>query len=375
VKKDDTPSGKTETAGNRAGPDFCFTVNPVSGEGINELFSRLATMLVDKTSTIASLTIFGAVTARTAADEAMRRVLGPANWPVTWAEGLSADGRPISGIQAFACRAGSAHPLTLNGRVVGSVIDDAGARHCLLGGLEPDKLSKSPVDQLKQTLETLEKALEQAGFSLSDVIRTWFYVDEILSWYDEFNEARTKAYAKVKFRGGSSPTSTAVSARNPAGAALVASAWALKPRDKSAEVTEIPSPMQCPAVDYGSSFSRAVEISSPLEKRLLISGTASIAPDGQTAWPGDVRRQIDLTMDVVESILTSRHFGLSDVTRATAYFKNRADIPHMAAWCARRGLQSLPVAAVQCGICRDDLLFELEADAFRRFAGSTPGSQ
>ena len=60
----------------------------------------------------------------------------------------------------------------------------------------------------------------------------------------------------------------------------------------------------------------------------------------------------------------SRGFGFSDITRATAYFKNRADIPALAAWCLARGLRSLPFIAARCGICRNDLLFELEADAW-----------
>jgi len=108
-----------------------------------------------------------------------------------------------------------------------------------------------------------------------------------------------------------------------------------------------------------------MEISSTLGRRLLISGTASIALGGRTLWPECLRRQIYLTMDVVEAILESRGYGFPDITRATAYFKDRAGIPAFAAWCAERGFRSLPFVAAQCGICRDDLLFELEADAWQ----------
>jgi enamine deaminase RidA (YjgF/YER057c/UK114 family) len=108
-----------------------------------------------------------------------------------------------------------------------------------------------------------------------------------------------------------------------------------------------------------------MEISSPGGRRLLISGTASISPGGQTLWPGNLRRQIHHTMEVVEVILASRGFEFSDITRATAYFKHRAGLPEFAAWRAGRDLRSLPALAAQCGICRDDLLFELEADAWK----------
>jgi enamine deaminase RidA (YjgF/YER057c/UK114 family) len=303
-------------------------------------------------------------------DEAMRRVFGQIHWPVTWVEGTAYGDQPVAGMQVFAFRADQVKPVTLGGQVVGSVFEDGSMRHCLLGGLVPSHSSAARPDQFRQTLDHLQTALNQAGFSLGDVIRTWFYLDELLSWYDGFNEARIQAYAGVKFRGGSSPASTGISGRNPAGTALVAGAWAVQPLHSDAWVEEIQSPLQCPAAAYGSLFSRAMEITSLHDRHLLISGTASIAPEGQTLWPGDLRRQIDLTMQVVESILASRGFAFSDITRATAYFKNRADIPEFSAWCADRGLRSLPVISAQCGICRDDLLFELEADARR----SPPGS-
>jgi enamine deaminase RidA (YjgF/YER057c/UK114 family) len=369
MKNDDTEfvaMGKTEPC---TGSEFSFTVKPLPGEGIMEVFSRLAVALKNTDTTMVNLIVFGSVNARPAGDKAMRRIFGQISWPVTWVEGAAYDNQPIAGMQAFAFSADRVNPVTLNGHVVGSVFDDGAMRHCLLGGLRPDFSSASRPDQFRQTLGNLETALEQAGFSLGDVIRTWFYLDQLLCWYGAFNEARTQAYARVKFRAGSPPASTGVSGRNPAGTALVAGAWALQPLHASAQVAEVPSPLQCPASAYGSSFSRAMEISSLHGRRLLISGTASIAPDGRTLWPGNLRRQIDLTMQVVESILARRGFAFSDITRAAAYFKNRADIPAFPAWCADRGLRSLPAITAQCGICRDDLLFELEADAWK----STPG--
>ncbi len=79
-------------------------------------------------------------------------------------------------------------------------------------------------------------------------------------------------------------------------------------------------------------------------------------------------KQIDLTLQVVEAILVSRGFRFSDVTRATAYFKHLSDIPKFDAWRARHAMGSFPAIATQCGICRDDLLFELEADAWKSAA-------
>ena len=331
----------------RLAPGSEFAVKPLPGEGIMEMMTRLSVALKDSDTTPANLIVFGSVRACPAAEEAMRRIFGRIDWPVTWVEGNAGHGHPIAGIQALAFSAGRVTPITLHGRVVGSVFEEGAIRHCLLGGLGPDTRSASRPDQFRQTMGNLETALHQAGFALDDIVRTWFYLDKLLSWYGEFNEARTREYKRIKFRTGSLPASTGISGPNPAGTALVMGAWALQP---------------LPA--YGSSFSRAMEISCLRGRHLLVSGTASIAPGGQTMWPEDVRQQIVLTMEVVEAILESRGFGFSDITRATAYFKHRADIPAFADWRAGRELRSLPFVAAQCGICRDDLLFELEADAW-----------
>lgn len=346
------------------GSEFCFTVNPLPGEGIVEMFRRLALALQDTGTVLVKLMVFGSVSAHPAAEEAMRRVFSRIDWPVTWVEGASGNGDPIAGMQAFAFSAGRVERLAHNGRVVASVFEDGAIRYCLLGGLGPNRCSIPPADQFRETLELLETSLAQAGFLLGDVARTWFYLDELLSWYDPFNEARTRLYSRLQFRSGSLPASTGISGRNPAGAALVAGALAVQPLDSSARVVEVRSPLQCPALAYGSSFSRAMEISSAQGRRLLISGTASVAPGGHTIWQGDIRQQIRHTMEVVEVILASRGFGFSDITRATAYFKNRADMPDFPAWCAARDLRSLPVVITHCGICREELLFELEADAW-----------
>lgn len=346
------------------GAELSLTIKSLPGEGIRAMFDRLAVTVRESAATIVHLMVFGSVNASAAGKHAMERVLGKTDWPVTWVEGAACDGRPITGMQIFAVVGGEVRRVTLNGRIVGSVFENGPARHCQLGGLGPNETSGSPATQTRQTLENLEAALAQAGFSLADTVRTWFYLDDLLSWYGEFNQARTQAYARTRFRSGALPASTGVAGRNPAGAALVVGAWAVQPIHPSTRVEEIASPLQCPASAYGSSFSRAMEITSAAGRRLFISGTASLAPDGRTLGKGDARAQVGLTMEVVEAILRSRGFTFADLTRATAYFKLRSDVRAFRAWCGARDLHSLPVLAIHCDICRDDLLFELEADAW-----------
>ncbi|HEY9248467.1 MAG TPA: endoribonuclease L-PSP, partial [Rariglobus sp.] len=93
--------------------------------------------------------------------------------------------------------------------------------------------------------------------------------------------------------------------------------------------------------------------------------TASIAPGGDSIWPGDPARQIAQTMDVIAAILRSRGLGFADVTRASAYFKRVQDLPHFERWLGSHGFGSMPYLPMHCDVCRDDLLFELELDACR----------
>lgn len=357
------------------GAEISLTVKSLPGEGVAGMFGRLAETLKELDATTLHLQVFGSVGARAAGMEAMRESFGAIDWPVTWVEGAACDGGPIAGLQALAFAGGEVQRLRADGRVVGSVFEDGAFRHCLLGGLGPNEITAPRTEQTKQTLDQLAAALAQGGFAFADVARTWFFLDNMLAWYDEFNRVRTQIYSGIKFRTGALPASTGIGGRNPALSALVAGAWAARPLNAGARVAEIASPLQGPASAYGSAFSRAIEMSSPQGRRLLISGTASIAPDGRTLWQDDARGQVAQTMRVVEAILRSRDFSWPDLTRATGYFKHQPDARLFGEWCAAHDQPNLPVVLTNCDVCRDDLLFEIELDAWRSNQLGNPAGQ
>jgi enamine deaminase RidA (YjgF/YER057c/UK114 family) len=101
----------------------------------------------------------------------------------------------------------------------------------------------------------------------------------------------------------------------------------------------------------------------PGQRRIYVSGTASIAPGGETVHPDDAAQQVKTTMEVVRAILTSREMDWEDVTRAIGYFKHGEDAPLFARYCQEHGLPDLPVVIAKNDICRDELLFEVEVDA------------
>lgn len=356
-------AGKRDGA---AAGERTLTIGPRDGESPRETMRRVVAEVEATGAACAALFVYGRVEAAGMV-EAVEWLAGETQAPVTWVECAAVrESAPLAGVQAVCWRGGELQRVRVGGRVVGSVVEDGRARHCWLGGIRPQVLSLPRAAQVQQLLSVAELALDLAGFELRDVVRTWYYNDDILAWYGDFNRARTMIYRVVQWRSGSLPASTGIGARNRAGAALEVAFRAWRPAGEPAGVVtprEIASPLQCPAPAYGSSFSRAMEVHSGGARWLSVSGTASIHPDGKTAWVGDVRRQVDLTMEVVAAILASRGMGWRDVVRATAYWRDGAAAPMFREWQEAQGQGALPVVHTASVVCRDDLLFEIEVDA------------
>jgi enamine deaminase RidA (YjgF/YER057c/UK114 family) len=96
---------------------------------------------------------------------------------------------------------------------------------------------------------------------------------------------------------------------------------------------------------------------------LLISGTASIAPDGKTSYPDEPEKQIRLTMEIVKAILESRGMNWNDLFRGIAYFKDMTCLPVYRQVAAELNIPRFPLAISHADICRHDLFFEIEVDA------------
>jgi len=243
----------------------------------------------------------------------------------------------------------------------GRFFEDSDAKYCVLGDVRPTNPHDTRGAQTTDVLEAIRHALADAGMDFGNVVRTWFYNDDILAWYTEFNQARTAFFQ----RHGISliPASTGIGVSNASGDVLVAKAIAVQPKTGAVTVRRVESPLQREPSAYGSSFSRAMEVADPAGRMLYISGTASILLNGETVHVGDAAAQVAKTMEVVEAILEKNGMSFADTTRAIAYFRHAEDIPLWEEYCRARQLPPLPVIVTQCVICRDDLLFEIELDA------------
>jgi enamine deaminase RidA (YjgF/YER057c/UK114 family) len=334
-----------------------ITAVPSDGESSSEVFRRMADLLEREQARMISQEIFGPWAQEGDGMNLLAEAFGRITWPVTWLE------QDWAGTQAWAITGAEVKPLKQEGRIRGSLFEDSSAVYGRLGGVVPSDPSQPREAQAREVFLQMEEILQRAGLDFSHVLRTWFFNENILSWYKEFNRARKIFFEERGVFQGLLPASTGVGGFNPFGAGLTAGLFAVKPKQENVEVKAVDSPLQGRAYDYGSAFNRAVELTLPPYRWLFISGTASIAPEGETVHLGDIHGQISRTMEVVLAILQSRGMDWGNVVRAVAYFKELRDISAFNNYCDRHKLDDLPILRTQNILCREDLLFEIETEA------------
>jgi len=342
-----------------------ITAHAEKNANMYSMFKDVADFVKEHDAQIITQFVFGGCEFHREGIPEIERNSGKIEWPVTWMQGDGCSGVDLSGTQLCAVSGINVSPIDVEGEVIGTYFEDDNAEYCFLGDARPTDISVPREEQARATFDKMCRGLQSVGMAFSQVVRTWLYLDRLLEWYGPFNKVRTEFFNEYGVFDGLVPASTGIGMRNPAGAAVISDLFAVKPKTNQVTIREVVSPLQCPAIDYKSSFSRAVEILYPDYKRVLISGTAGINPDGTTAHLGDTAAQIDLTMQVIEEILKSCDMTWDDTTRAIAYFKDMRDLPLYYAYCKVHNLPRFPLALSHADICRDDLLFEIELDALR----------
>jgi enamine deaminase RidA (YjgF/YER057c/UK114 family) len=117
------------------------------------------------------------------------------------------------------------------------------------------------------------------------------------------------------------------------------------------------------ATEYGSAFARAIEVGIGDARYVFVSGTASIDDQGRTVHAGDFETQARYTLEAVQALLEGAGASLADVGQATAFLANPADGRALERIVARSGLRDVPLVTTVADVCRQDLLFEIDATA------------
>ncbi|MCE5184635.1 MAG: hypothetical protein LLF76_00725 [Planctomycetaceae bacterium] len=324
---------------------------------IEQVFQQISKMCVTHDATMIYLRFFVKETVFRTVQSCWRRFPEAARGPVTWIVQPEKAGIPDLSLQGYAVNAPDVQPIYDRGKISGFRFGDHHAS-CLHLNVH-SRPSDQPADSAFSVFEGMQRQLRLAGSDFSHTVRTWLFADRILSWYGQLNQERDRFFQQHGIFDKLVPASTGIGAANPLGAALTAELLAIEPADGRTTIEKIASPMQCEALDYRSSFSRAILITTPNRKKLYISGTASIGSDGRTEHLNDCARQIELTMQVIGALAKSGSMTWSDSVEAIAYFKDSRDFALFDEYCAKYGLD-LPHIKIEADICRSELLFELE---------------
>jgi len=237
-------------------------------------------------------------------------------------------------------------------------------------GREDLTLPLSKPAQTRFMFERAERILRDNNASYKNVARTWLYLSKILQWYPEFNRERNEKYGEFGIMPGQGdstlmlPSSTGIGADTPSGAAVSMDLLAaVEDDDTPSALIKLSNRKQLDAFRYGAAFSRGAVIREDNLNVIQISGTAAIDEHGVSLYPDDIRSQINCTFDRIETLLDQEGAGLRNVAAATVFLKSPEHAPVFWKMAADRGLSDFPAVCVVADVCREELLFEIDAEA------------
>jgi enamine deaminase RidA (YjgF/YER057c/UK114 family) len=360
-----------------------FLVASVAGEedaaaAAQAAYAGIGEALSDRRMTIVHERIFGSLRLEAAVMRERKAALSeqqvPTDGQVTYIAGDPPWGEGLSGIIIHAVSSGDADDVwtIMNGETsCGRGWRRNGATYLQLQNIQGQAGSRP--GQVRKMLDRAESILRRNGASYKDVARTWLYLSEILDWYPEFNKERSEKYGAFGIMPSPGdtrlllPASTGIGAHVPSGAAASMDLLAVVEKgDRTSPVRKLTNRGQLDAFRYGAAFSRGAVIEEEDVKLIQVSGTASIDEHGVSLYPGDIRSQITCTLDKIETLLGQEGACLADICAATIFVKRPEYAEVFRETAAVRGLSDFPAVCVVADVCREELLFEIDGEAFVR---------
>ncbi len=329
----------------------------------SELFQTIAIMLNQENMFILQERIFGTGQALESIKNIRKQAYGRLDDKVepSWLEVPTGINGDFAGMQLHAV-SGIEKPeiVKINDIACGRIAKADDLIFLALSDIKPDTVN-TPGQQAGQMFEKVNSLLIQNHKNFFSVARTWLWLGDILEWYNDLNHTRNEFFKTNKLLGpgitGRMPASTGIGIGPTSKAICSMDMIAILAPDDAISYLDIAG-NQNSAFDYGSAFSRASIAPTPAGQALYISGTASIDKDGKTTNIDDSPGQINETIENVKALISQAKCNDKDVAQAIVYCKtaeieqyfveNYANFP----W---------PHFTVIADVCRDDLLFEIEA--------------
>jgi len=369
-----------------AGKGRTFIVASVHGKedaatATRTLYTMIADALYDKRIEIVHERIFGNLSVEPAVLRERKTALSerqvPADGAFTYVEGNPPWGEGLAGIIIHAVSLNSADNVwtIMDGEnPCGRGWRRNGPTYLLLqninGQYDSSWENESRPFQVQQMLDRAERLLRENGASYGEVVKTWFYLPDILDWYAAFNKVRNEKYGEFGIMPGPGdtrlllPASTGIGVRTPSQATSAMDLLALVDNGNSfSRVKQLTSRGQLDAFRYGSAFSRGAVIHESDVSLIEVSGTAAIDQRGRSLYPGDIRSQVNCTLDKIKTLLGQEGGILTDICAATVFVKRPEYAEVFWEVAADRRLDNFPAVCVVADVCREELLFEIDAEA------------
>jgi enamine deaminase RidA (YjgF/YER057c/UK114 family) len=273
-----------------------------------------------------------------------------------------------------------------------TTVTQSNAKEMFVSGITCDYALYDAASCAHNTFESMKRILTAEGFTFSNIIRQWNYIEGITDFssgdntalqnYHVFNNVRSLHYSNTLFENGY-PASTGIGT---SAGGITIDFIALK-GDSEVDIRSIDNPRQVSAYRYthhvlgGQAEARLRRNESPKFERgkfvrmngscqIFVSGTSAIRGQNSVS-PDDAEGQtaaaIENIMDLLSECNLSNHgietndhiFTLSHMR---AYIKHRRDAVRVKRICEKY-LPGVACLFLISDICRKDLLVELEGMA------------
>ena len=333
-----------------------------------EIFSGIRDILCSKNAFILQERVFSSLPATETIRRARSEAYGDLDDGVAPSYLVAAEGSsgPIAGVQVHAISTNNKpEVVNLDQTGCGRILRAPGCTLLTLSSISAPQAPKN-TNQAQTMMEMGESVLKQFGADFLSVPRTWMWLKDILSWYDEFNNVRNNFFTERGLIGAgtrqSMPASTGIGLGPDNGGHCAMDLVAvLEPAD-STQYLQVTGKQHC-ALNYGSAFSRASKATTPAGQTVYVSGTASIDAGGATTNIGDAAGQINATIENIRAVLSEMQSSEKDLVQVIAYCKT-TEVEKV--FNSLKGSLDWPWITVICDICRPNLLFEIEATAMPR---------
>lgn len=220
---------------------------------------------------------------------------------------------------------------------------------------------KSSYEQTLMLFRRYLSIITPMGLSIeTHCVRTWIYVNDIDNNYAGVVKARNEVFAQ---HGMTADThyiaSTGIGGATSQRHASVAIDFLTYPAIVESDKRYLQALDHLnPTHEYGVAFERATMVN----RRIFISGTASIDCHGNVLYLGDVVRQTDRLQENIAALLADGNMTLADVRYFIVYLRDVADYAVTEAY-MHEHYPDVPYIITQARVCRPTWLIEMECIA------------